>query len=529
MFFVLRLVQLRVDLLHSSAHVLVDGLCKDCLEISSMAPKKTKIAAADKSTRSSLPIMCEKHQTTLNSFGCGACAYETANAVSNSSSSAADTMQKRSRSVVQTTLAGGELGFNERADMIAELTDKLEETSGPPQSLMTKVSMIQHMPEFFEHDYHAALLGRLANIREFAVTHHMRMYGKDIAVTSRPKWVAGTRNDRGEFGVYDWGQTLPFHGMISDAPPLLLELRDVIGRKVPFANLCNHWILTFSTKIPPHMDKAHSSGCASRKFAAPEDSADIVLCSFGSSTSFKLTDPSSEALLGTVDFDSGSVIVLPGAANCAVKHSAEPGDGDDIGIRISVVLRKADRDWVNIDENYMIVNGKKKQIPVETWSTRQPELPASLAAPLLMSATPLAPSGLTEAQKEQIAANRAAALAKRAARATAAVPKPRHNFDDPDADIWEEVGPTSGAAESSSTASGAASAGPSPSPADVHVDPGDFNPSPVPQPAPAVPSSSEHLVPASSSPQPDAPTEDLETGALALYSFATVFDMFCKL
>lgn len=296
------------------------------------------------------------------------------------------------RQFVQTTLTGNQLSSDDRNSLIAELTEKLEAADGAPASLITKVSMVQHMPDFFERDYHNALLERLANIRLFAVVHHMKMFGKDIAVNSRPKWVAGVRNDRNEVGIYDWGQTLPFHGMISDMPPVLLELRDVIGRKVPSANLCNHVILTFSTQIPWHSDKAHSSGCSNRRSGAPEDSADIILCSFGSSTKFMFGDPSSKAVLGTVDFESGSVVVLPGAANCALKHSAAPGVGVDLGVRISVVFRKADRDWVNLDENYMLINGVRKPVPAGTWATRQPELPADLAAPLLTPASSAASS-----------------------------------------------------------------------------------------------------------------------------------------
>ena len=85
-------------------------------------------------------------------------------------------------------------------------------------------------------------------------------------------------------------------------------------------------------------------------------------------------------LLRAVDFKSGDLVVLPGPVNHKVKHCVEQ---ETAGLRVSIVLRHVNANFVCPGENYYIMNGKRVDVAADAWVHRQPALMRYLASPLL--------------------------------------------------------------------------------------------------------------------------------------------------
>jgi hypothetical protein len=252
---------------------------------------------------------------------------------------------------------------------------------------------------FIHSGYHDSLLQRLTALRPYSVAHVMTLPNVGpVKVSTRPKLNFGIKDSQGRFGLYDWKQTPEFYGNIDEFPPFIYELRSKIADKHPSALECNHCIIMWADQIPPHHDKQHSSESTSKGKFAAENKADIFCLSLGNPTLFMLTKPAAQYnsskpgkisaqvkphLLMSFQFTSGSMIRLPGPSNAAIKHATE-SLGSDSGIRISIVFRRADRDWIDLDHNCIYRDGKCETLPADIWQPRrQPPIPAELSAALL--------------------------------------------------------------------------------------------------------------------------------------------------
>ena len=245
--------------------------------------------------------------------------------------------------------------------------------------------------DFLAPTYIECLLEKLRALQPFSIPHEMTMANKTVKVTSRPKLVFGVGCKSG-YGLYNWGQTVEFMQMVDEFPPFVHQLKRLIAKRCPadFPSIrcCNHCILTFSERIPWHHDKAHSTGSEKLTPWSPEDSTPIFLLSFGNSCRFELGHPKFDQVIRTIDFVSGSLIVMPGLANARVRHRVETVDRE-AGIRVSIVFRRVDRDFVKhpvfadgelVDRGSIIRDGNARFVEPKTWKEFQPKIPPELAA-----------------------------------------------------------------------------------------------------------------------------------------------------
>jgi len=259
--------------------------------------------------------------------------------------------------------------------------------------------------------YLESFTSRLMAIRSEAMTHHFNVAGRGVAVTSRPKQVYCRRNDRGEFGLYFWGQVKEDFMLVTDLPgfadeflalvvnavvALITEQMPECRGMIPFIRQMNHMLLTFGdngTKgIPPHNDKAYSSKTLKGQY---ESGTPILLFNFGARRKFLISTNNASSKAGVHDteqkmradgvfvkamsFEGGDLIILPGACNVAYKHSVEL-DSSITAPRVSIVLRMVDADTVHPEQNYYMRKGKRFEGDAQ-WP-RQPPLPDALARPL---------------------------------------------------------------------------------------------------------------------------------------------------
>jgi hypothetical protein len=79
------------------------------------------------------------------------------------------------------------------------------------------------------------------------------------------------------------------------------------------------------------------------------------------------------------------LVILPGVANSMIKHAVEPrGDCSDTG-RFSIVFRQADKNWLDLSNNSMIIQGVSQAVAPGAWAIPQPPLPPRLQAFLLIN------------------------------------------------------------------------------------------------------------------------------------------------
>lgn len=256
---------------------------------------------------------------------------------------------------------------------------------------------ILHFPSSFNESYLAAFTERLRELEVYKVKHTMIIQnGNEVEVSSRPKLVFGVRDKSGSFPLYRWGQILKDFAEIGDMPAFAQQFMDVIQHR--HADLLqqpcgNHFLITYSTQIPPHNDKRFNARTAPGGKFKPEGEAPLLLFTFGADTILTMTGKGGK-VVREICFNHGSFVYIPGFVNASLKHSVK---AVGVGFRASVVIRDVDAYHVNPVGHFYMDGEKRIEVPPGTWSVRQPCLPEQLAAALPDVATQAeAQAGLTK-------------------------------------------------------------------------------------------------------------------------------------
>ena len=197
-------------------------------------------------------------------------------------------------------------------------------------------------------------------------------------VKSRPKLNFGIANDQGEFPLYSWGQVVADYSKIEPMPPpvraLGARIEKVFGHS---AGYLNHALATFywnglDQHIPQHQDKAVDRCSRGRV----ESKSPIYNVAFGAVRPFIFTDLQclgkktrkeiAQYIVKEIPMPSGSMVVLHPEINTQFAHGV-PQDRLITELRISLVLRHCDRNWVKPGKYYYRVapSGKKgAQTPI---------------------------------------------------------------------------------------------------------------------------------------------------------------------
>ena len=198
-------------------------------------------------------------------------------------------------------------------------------------------------------------------------------------VKSRPKINFGIANEFGEYPLYSWGQAVADYSRIQPMPSpvraLGARIEEAFGHQPGYLNqaLATFYWNGLEQHIPQHQDKA-----VDKMSGKIESNNNIYNVAFGAVRPFIFT---TLAALGKTlgkdkEIDShivrefpmtaGSLIVLSPTLNTALVHGV-PKDSSITDLRISLVFRHCDRNWVKPGQYYYRVDaqgrpGKKKRI-----------------------------------------------------------------------------------------------------------------------------------------------------------------------
>ena len=224
-------------------------------------------------------------------------------------------------------------------------------------------------PGFVSGEFLAELTYVLQELSQHALVHEFPRG----PVSSRPKLVFGVPNPQNpeELGLYTWKQKASYYGTIDVVPPVFAKLLNMISSKFPDLSpehFPNHVMLTFMKNgrtgfIPTHQDQSFSKHNTDQfEVATP-----IWCLNFLQERAFVITDlnaPVSHSrkqlephIITEFSFGNGEMIVFPPGLNGRVKH-AVPSDASE-SLRVSIVLRRCDRMWVNPTAGYWTENGDK--------------------------------------------------------------------------------------------------------------------------------------------------------------------------
>ena len=177
-------------------------------------------------------------------------------------------------------------------------------------------------------------------------------------VRSRPKINFGIANEFGEYPLYSWGQAVADYSRIQPMPSpvraLGARIEEAFGHQPGYLNqaLATFYWNRRDQHIPQHQDKA-----VDKMSGKIESNSNIYNVAFGAVRPFIFT---TLAALGKTlgkdkEIDShivkefpmtaGSLIVLSPTLNTALAHGV-PKDSSITDLRISLVFRHCDRNWV---------------------------------------------------------------------------------------------------------------------------------------------------------------------------------------
>ena len=202
-------------------------------------------------------------------------------------------------------------------------------------------------------------------------------FGKPVK--SRPKINFGIANEFGEYPLYSWGQAVADYSRIQPMPSpvraLGARIEEAFGHQPGYLNqaLATFYWNGLEQYIPQHQDKA-----VDKMSGKIESNSNIYNVAFGAVRPFIFT---TLAALGKTlgkdkEIDShivrefpmtaGSLIVLSPTLNTALAHGV-PKDSSVTDLRISLVFRHCDRNWVKPGQYYYRVDargrpGEKKRI-----------------------------------------------------------------------------------------------------------------------------------------------------------------------
>ena len=243
-----------------------------------------------------------------------------------------------------------------------------------PQEIAPLLERCYH-DEFVQEPERTEIWKCLTELEPYVVKR--AWFGKPVK--SRPKINFGIANEFGEYPLYSWGQAVADYSRIQPMPSpvraLGARIEEAFGHQPGYLNqaLATFYWNGLEQHIPQHQDKA-----VDKLSGKIESNSNIYNVAFGAVRPFIFT---TLAALGKTlgkdkEIDShivrefpmtaGSLIVLSPTLNTALAHGV-PKDSSVTDLRISLVFRHCDRNWVKPGQYYYRVDargrpGEKKRI-----------------------------------------------------------------------------------------------------------------------------------------------------------------------